>query len=305
MERLSELIKTRDILDKIDYKALTEILDAYLPSVPISVIDFDNRPRAFNQTHSQSNLLYRARLISNNGNKSFDRYDDITYISAANRHKITEFGRVNKPGESIFYASTESAVACIETFSRGANFNLLKEKGSLLLNVGTWKIEKPMTLARMASPEKYFEKFLEEVKSLNLRKVTIESVRKQNEEIRKVLNNDEEFKILEFFSEEFAKTEIKTHHDYKLSNYYADRIFDRNGKFNLKEKVDGVWYQSVPSSYQEINLALLTETVDTKLSFLWCDTIWVIFNQDKGNIEFIPIEQRAKVNDKGIIEWKR
>jgi hypothetical protein len=193
MERLSELIKTRDILDKIDYKALTEILDAYLPSVPISVIDFDNRPRAFNQTHSQSNLLYRARLISNNGNKSFDRYDDITYISAANRHKITEFGRVNKPGESIFYASTESAVACIETFSRGANFNLLKEKGSLLLNVGTWKIEKPMTLARMASPEKYFEKFLEEVKSLNLRKVTIESVRKQNEEIRKVLNNDEEF----------------------------------------------------------------------------------------------------------------
>ncbi|MEX2231412.1 MAG: hypothetical protein WD824_04595 [Cyclobacteriaceae bacterium] len=89
----------------------------------------------------------------------------------------------------------------------------MKEQKSLLLNVGTWKIEKPMSLARMISPEKYFEKFIEEVKSLNLKKVTIEVVRKQNEEIRKLLRDEEEFRILEFFSEEFAKTEIKNHND--------------------------------------------------------------------------------------------
>lgn len=303
MDRLSELIKTREILDKVDYNTLTAILDSYLPSIPISVIDFDNRPRAFNQIHSPLNLLYRARLITNSGNKSFEKYEDLTYISEANQHKIKEFGRVNKPGESIFYSSTDSAVACIETFSKGKNFNLLKEKKSLLLNVGTWKIEKPMTLVRMTSPEKYFEKFIEEAKSLNLRKVTLETVGKQNAEINKILKGEEDIKILQFFSEEFAKTEIKSHNDYKLSNYYADRIFDRNPKFKLNEKVDGIWYQSVSSSFQEINLALLPETVDTKLKFLWCDTIWVIFNPEKGNIEFIPIKQRAKANDKGLIEW--
>lgn len=213
MDRLSDLVKTREILNTVDYNTLTRILNAYLPSVPISVIDFDNRPHAFNQTSSRSNLLYRARLITNKDNKSFEKYEELTYISEGNRHKITEFGRVNKPGESIFYASTEPVVACIETFSRGANFNLLKEQKSLLLNVGTWKIEKPMSLARMISPEKYFEKFIEEVKSLNLKKVTIEVVRKQNEEIRKLLRDEEEFRILEFFSEEFAKTEIKNHND--------------------------------------------------------------------------------------------
>jgi RES domain len=304
MNRLSEIYKVKQILKEVNYATLTSMLDLYLPSVPICVINFDNRSRAFNKSN-ETNFLYRARLITNNEQKSYQNIEDITYISEVKKHKIKTYGRVNKPCEPMFYASTEMAIACLETFSKGENFNLLKEKKSLLLDVGVWKIEKPMTIARMISPEKYFERFIEEVKGLDLKKVTIETIRKQNEELKIQINNEEEFKILEFFSEEFAKTNIIDHSEYKISNYYADRIFNRNPKFNIEEHIDGIWYPSVPSSFQEINFALLPATVELKLKFLWCNNVWIIFNADKGDIQFITIEQKAKVIDNGIIDWKR
>lgn len=307
MDKISELKKVRDILTKTDYQTLSFILDSYLPTVPIVIFDFDNRPNGLNQPRNGGlNLLYRGRLLTNNDNKPYTEFKEINYISTDDAHKIKTYGRVNKPFESMFYASTEMAIACLETFSKGINLDQLEESKSVFVQIGVWKIESPLVFARMTSPENHFKEFLEleEIKKLELNKITIDTIKTQNEQLRKQVGNDEEFSILEFFSEEFAKTNTQDHNEYKLSNYYADRVFNRNKNFNTKIDIDGIIYPSVPSSYQELNLVIPPHIVDTKLKFLWCDLIWVVLNKNRG-AQFIPIEHRAKVNEKGIIEWRK
>lgn len=305
MTRIDELIKVRDILSKVDYKTLTNIMDSYVPRIPISIIDFKNEKFDLRQHYAGgSNLLYRARILDEKTKTPFPLLQDLSFIPDDKRHKIEKYGRVNKPGESMFYASTELATACIETFSKGESMRRFMEKGSLMLAVSVWKIEKPMTFVQMTSPEKYFERFINEVSTSDLKKVTIDSVRKQNQHLREQVGNEEEFKILEFFSEEFAKTDTTDHNEYKLANYFADRVFNRNPKFRIEGEVDGIWYPSVPSSYQETNIVMPPHKVASNLKFLWADIIWVVHFKESGQTQFNPIEQKAKVNDKGVIEWR-
>lgn len=304
MSRVDELKKVREILSKVDYPTLTNILDSYLPSVPLSIIDFKNEKFDLGQHYAGgSNLLFRARILDEKTHKLYELLQNLSYIPEDKWDKIDKYGRVNKPGESMFYASTEFSTACLETFSKGESMNKFIDKGSLMLAVGTWKIDHPMTFAQMTSPEDYFERFVKEI-NLDINKITIDSVRKQNEHLRKQIANDDEFQILEFFSEEFAKTDTIDHNEYKLANYYADRVFNRNPKFRIDGDIDGIWYPSVPSCYQETNIVMPPAKVHEKLKFLWADIIWVVHTKKTGHTQFLPIQKRAKVNDKGEIEWR-
>lgn len=302
MNRLSELQKVKDILPKVDYKTLTHILNSYLPRIPACVLEFKNDPFELNQLpNGGSNILYRGRLIEDH--IPFSAIKDISYVPSDKLHTIKQYGRVNKPGESMFYSSTSLQVACMETFSKGENFDLLKKGKSLKLVVGTWKIEKPMTLARMTCSESHFTSFWEEVKALNLKKVTIETIKAHNDHIRKIINSEEDYQILSFLSDEFAKTNTIDHNEHKISNYYADRLFNRISQFHMQGDVHGIYYPSIPSSYQEMNLALPPAIVDEKLKFLWADIIWVVYWPENGDIQFIPLEQRAKADAYGVIQW--
>lgn len=304
MDRLSELHKVKDILTQVDYKTLTSILNSYVPRIPASIIDFKNEKFEFRQIHAGGmNLLYRGRLFDET-KISFPNIKDISFVPSDKLHTIKQYGRVNKPGESMFYASTALETACVETFSKGENFDRLKKENGLTLVVGTWLIEQPMTLAHMACSEKYFESFSEEAKSLNLKKVTLETIKKQNEHLRTLFDNDEDYQILSFFSDEFAKINTLDHNEHKISNYYADRIFNRIDGFKMQGEVDGIWYPSVPSSYQEINFVLPPSKVQEKLKFLWADIIWVAYSSDTKQIQFIPLEQRAHANEQGVIQWR-
>lgn len=304
MSKLIGLQKIKNSLKQIDYEKLCNILDAHLPRIPASIIQFENNKFELGQLHAGGmNLLYRARLVDET-KIPFRTVKEISYIEQDKLHLIKYYGRVNKPGESMFYASSAIETACVETFSKGENFNKLKKEKSLNLIVGTWLVTKPMELAQMVSSEKYFSSFLEEAKSLNLKKVTLETIKEQNEYLRKQLNDDEAYNVLSFFSDEFAKTDTIDHNEYKLSNYYADRILSRNRRYKMEGNVDGIWYPSVPSSYQEINFVIPPKTVNDKLRFLSASIIWVIYSEDTNNIQFIPIEQRATANTEGIIQWR-
>lgn len=205
----------------------------------------------------------------------------------------------------MFYASTKKAIACLETFTKEVNLNELEnDSASLFVQVGVWKIISPLVLARLPIPEEHFSEFFREMEMLKLEKITLDVVKNQNANLRSALNNEEEFKLLEFFAEEFARIKMKDNNGYKLSNYYADRAFNRNPKFDTKISIDGIMYPSVPSSYQELNIVMPPDIVDQKLKFLWCDLVWVTIRKDQGT-QFNTIEERAVVNDKGIIEWKR
>ena len=212
MDRLTEIRKVRDIMKHVDYYKLTNILDSYCLSIPLYIKDFKNEMFEFGHHFvGGSNLLYRARIIDEKNKEPYKYLQDLSYIPNDKKNLIKSYGRVNKPGESMFYASTQMQTACIETFSKGESLEKLMEKGSLMLAVGVWKIEKPMTFVQMTSPEVYFGRFINEIKmkDLDLPIVNFETIKTQNKHIREQIGNEEEFKILEFFSEEFAKIEIK------------------------------------------------------------------------------------------------
>lgn len=302
MNIVEELNKLKKELTTINYSSLCETLDKLLPNIPIQVIDFDNRPNAFKQEYANGiNLLYRGRIIKNEKGIPYSEVEDVSYISNSKKDKIKRYGRVNKPKEAMFYCSTKMPIACVETFSKGENLDKLKREKNLMLNVSVWKIKEKLTLAKMTSPSKFFKEFADEI-DLNLENVTFEDIKQENKQVKAQLSSKES-KILEFFSEEFAQTHSKSHHSYKLSNYYADRVFNRRPKLDHGEIIDGIWFPSVPSSYQEINLVFPPEVVDEKLQFLWCNQVWVNFNSENKTIQFLPIKQRAKATEQGKIKW--
>ncbi|WP_068475865.1 RES domain-containing protein [Saccharicrinis aurantiacus] len=302
MSKIDELYKVRDVLHKVDYSTLCGILDSYLPRIPISIKDFKNERFELKQkTGGGSNLLFRARIL--NSDTSYKTLSEISYITEKDKHLIKDYGRVNRPSESMFYASSDILTACVETFSKGENMERFLAKGNLVLVVGVWKINKPMSFAQMVSPESHFEEFIKDFQ-FSQNKVNIDSVRKYNSWLKRALNDEEQFKILEFFSEEFAKTDIKNGNDYMLTNYYKDRVLNRNSKYKLAEELDGIWYQSVVSSYQETNVAIPPNVVDEKLEFLWADTLWCIHEAKSKRISLNPMQQRAHVGDENILNWK-
>ncbi|MDE5422379.1 RES domain-containing protein [Ancylomarina sp. DW003] len=302
MSKIEELYKLKDILHKVDYKTLCGILDTYLPRIPISIKDFKNERFELNKNVGEgSNLLFRARIL--NSDISYKTLSEISYITEKDKNLIKDYGRVNKPGESMFYASSDILTACVETFSKGENMKRFLAKGNLVLVVGVWKIKKPMSFAQLVSPESHYEEFIKDFE-FSQNKVSIESVRKYNSWLKNALNDDEQFKILEFFSEEFAKTNIKNGNDYMITNYYKDRVLNRNSRYKLAEKLDGIWYQSVVSSYQETNVAIPPNVVDEKLEFLWADTFWCVHDKHSKRISLNSMQQRAHLGDIDILNWK-
>ncbi|MDP1623422.1 MAG: hypothetical protein Q8M08_13905 [Bacteroidales bacterium] len=172
-----------------------------------------------------------------------------------------------------------------------------------MLVVGTWAIEEPLLLAQMLSPEKYLDRFVNDLKDLKEQALTLDFLRQENEKMRKQINNEELYKILEFFSEEFAKTDTIDHNEYKLANYYKDRVLNKTQQFPDNSNIDGIWYPSVSSGYKNINIVFPPENIRGKLRFLWADLIWVVYFKDQRIIQFIPIENRAKIDEAGVIQW--
>lgn len=303
-DKYNELLKIRDILGKIDYKTLTDTLDSFLPRIPVNVWDFKNEKFGLNQLHTGgTNVVYRGR-INQKDETPWERLSDISYIPEGKKNKITEFGRVNKPRESMFYCSADLHTACVETFSKGLNYERIKKEGKLHLTVGAWKIEKPLVLNWMTHSEKYFETFRGNLKGLTLKNHSIETVRANNSKIKELFD-EKSFKILEFFSDEFAKVDIHKDTDYMLSNYYADRVFDRNPKFRMQGKIDGIVYPSVPTVYDYDNFVFPPEVVEDKLKFLWGFDMWVPYDSRTGNMSFIPIKQHIKIDSEGKFNWKQ
>jgi len=304
MINFTELLKVRDILTEIDYVELTKRMDSYLPRFPISILDFKNASFQLGQRqYGGMNVLFRARV--NENDVPWPLIEDISYIPERKKDKIKYFGRANRPNESIFYSSTSLESACMEMVSHGANSEFLRQNGSIMMTVGVWKINNAITLAHVVHSEKYFESLRKEFKDLNFKKVTLETVKKVNQHMKQLLDNNEEaFSISEFFAEEFAKANTLDHREYMLSNYYIDRVFNRNPRYNVKEKVDGIWYPSIPSAYDETNIALLPDVVDKKMQFIHAHNMWVVFFEGINKIEFIPIEQNIKADQEGRLQWR-
>jgi RES domain len=173
---------------------------------------------------------------------------------------IKTFGRANSPGSSIFYGSViSSAIQLPRIVALAETDELLrsKDKGKidqdLIMTVSKWEVKKNMRLAEMVFKKDRIASTPEIEKAYNFH---LNAFRKNmpEEDVQMLIS------ILEFYSEEFAKSEIISDTDYKISAAYAESAFEIGN-------VQGIIYPSVRTDYEGSNVALLPKTVDEHLQF--------------------------------------
>jgi hypothetical protein len=288
-------------LYRLDYNALKITCNEYFDTLPFPIVDFSNRKFFFGQQEwGGTNVIYRARPITNSDNRPHNKISEISYIPDDELHKIKKFGRANKPGESMFYGALNYATACTESVCKG---NVFEHDDSIMLTVGVWKFETPLKLVQLPLSEHFFAAFYKMV-NFKSEKINIAEIQSINQKLKNEVGNNIDFEKLMFFADCFAKWNIKNDYEYMLSNYFVDRVLNRIPEFPLEEDIDGIIYPSVALSYQEKNIVLKPEVVKNKLRFLDAMQVWFINNSKTGGgAQFIPIDQRVKVDSKGTIQW--
>jgi len=299
-------IQIQDFMERIsnhyhrmDYNDLKITCNEYFQSLPFPIVDFNNKKFFFDQREfGGSNVIYRARHITNKNNTPHETLSELSFIPKDKLDKIKEFGRVNKPHEAMFYGSLNHSTACAEAVTKGNKF---QNTDSTMLTVGIWEFEKPLKLVQIPHSEKHFKKFYEEV-GFKSEKIQLEHIKESNEELRKKIGNDFNFEKLMFFADHFAKWDIKHSYEYKLSNYFADRVLGRIPEFPIDEETDGIIYPSVALSYQEKNIVLKPNVVENKLKFI--GAMQILFVKTNEGAQFIPIQQKIKVDSEGKFLWQ-
>lgn len=309
LQRLKEI--RASINKNSDHIPVWRELNELIPSLPIPPDKFSNQPDEFTQGNHAQNWLYRANFIKP-GHKRWDKAGDVSYLPREYWKDRDEFGRVNKPHTGIFYASLNLLAACAETYTSGPNLETVRREESVQAIVGQWVIKAPLSLIRMPIPESTITFFDDpRIEKLGLSTITPDVIRKQNAHIREVCNDEFKFKLLEFFAEAFAH---QGDEQYLLSTYYADRVFNKIEGFRTQietsdgkvpKEIEGILYYACPSSYQELNLALLPESVDAKrIEIVFAHHMVWSHSYSHGRTLFVPHEQNALIRD-GEIKWRK
>lgn len=303
MKTLIDPSNIREILTKdgVSYTVVRDILNEYFPRLPICINEFDEKPYSFSRREA-ANWIYRARIVKQ-GEPCWTNVSDLTYIPKDKLHQITRHGRLNKPGQSVFYGSLGLWEASIETYAKGENMDLVMSGVPVEVVVGAWSLTEQVTFAQIPLPVEYVRKFMETpiIKALDLQ-FNMEQIEAQAAHVRGMINDDAEYKKLTYFSEAFARHEINDHREYMVSNYYADRVWNLIDGYPT-DHVDGIMYYGLPSSYQKLNVAMLPEMVDKKLQFRYGYRLIVSHNPATGKTMFIPYEQQIRAKD-GVIQWR-
>lgn len=163
---------------------------------------------------------------------------------------LKEFGRANKPFQSRFYG----AIPSIDIkFPRIVLFSELVEQFREIpvdefettMTIGRWIVKEDFEIADVCFSNDYFK-----VDNIKSRYDYWVSKTKNTETGQK-----EYQELLNFFSEEFSKTRIKNHFDYKLSCLYAEIAVYGNG-------LNGIGYPSVRTDYLANNVAITPDAAE-------------------------------------------
>ena len=242
--------------------------------------------------------LARART------KSDDKpYKLLSEITIRNKKFVKSFGRANRPNQAIFYCSTNHEVAIKEAtqwhitdFGTLISRNMLKDYNPHVkfVTVSIWEITKDLKVASL---------FLNEEAMAVNPVVGFFGKKLKNEERNgwdhKVLKSKN--LILEFFSNEFAKRDIKQQSDYFLSAYYANEIHSIG---EVTSSFDGVVYPTVALDYKGENIALIETAYKDKLEFVKAYHNYV-FNHEFENKSMVIGEVLETVDRQGDkLIWK-
>jgi len=259
IERIEEIIRELKSFD-------LESTDENLIFKKIQELVFIPFPTAMLQ-----NTFYVDRIRLNQGDKLYSSEEQISY--RRDETNIEKYGRANLMKQSLFYGAFESEnirhprfVNLIETseiFREIAKHEDLDVK--FYATLGRWELKKNTEVLEVI----FSEDFLKSEENKRAFDYHYKNLK------RDLPDFEERFKlILEFFTSEFSKKTIKSHHDYKLSSMYF------NLSLNSSPNIGGVKYPSVKSDYLGYNLALLPEFLDE--------------NFELANVSLLEIDKKGK-----------
>lgn len=199
----------------------------------------------------------------------------------------------------MFYGAFNPMTAIIEVLH--ADPELISTR-SVFVTVSIWKIIQPLTLADILLSESKHRDLYKELGEID--GFTSKFEEGYFESQKQWLNKftDLERVATEYFAGKFCESNVNNLH-YKCSNYYADRIFGRYKEhpYSGQEEIDGILYSSVANSYQEQNIVLHPEAVNSKLEFLAAEAV-VVFGG--GQLTAAPID-RAHADSEGNLLWQK
>jgi len=273
-------------LENIEFETLKKLTIRYFPFIPILPV-----------TVPFGELLYRARTIPYN-QPPYENLCDFT--PPAKKYQKNEFGRANKPFQTVFYCSTNMKVATMEVCKDYKNIiNPKFEVGWVV--IGVWKVIDycGLLLSSLYNSDQVLN-VREDIKSeliLFQNKLNNTSDNKQSLPENTIAVTE---LLMKFFSDEFSKNNVINHNDYKISTVYADRIF------SLPDNIfDGIRYPSVPMKYQGDNIVLSKNVYHNKLELV--KTLFITcgldFEIDDHIVTGILLEDEKIEGDK--IVWKK
>lgn len=249
--------KNRDWTGKIFNDIIREYRDTFV-TVPICHIKIP-----------KGTVLFRGR--KNEGDKLFARLDEIGLKS---KDKVHSFGRANIPGQPVFYACTNQETVAREVtqwyindsgraqvlFTRGLMGKGWNRSASFI-TISAWHVIEDLNLGLLFSAD-------EKKRTPGIQRSAVEREKPfigQSENYHKSFH-----KILDFFSNEFGKIDVKNELEYIYSAYYAYEIYHQTNKQNPLLKLDGINYASIANDCRGENIAICESSFRRKIVFFGC-----------------------------------
>lgn len=274
-DTLKFLDSVKDRLEEVPYEdiyqSIAAMRDKFVPSAIIKKGAYIDRVR-----------------VHKKGEKEFLRETDVSYIHDQEIiDKYVGFGRANREKQAVFYGAVESpeigqprVVAYFETSE------VLKELDrhqdvTELFTVSRWRVLENIEVLEMIFSD-------EALKVSKYAQWALENQLRNYKDLPLAAHYEEQGK---FFSNEFARSDVKDgqSYKYKITSAYANYIWN-NTEFK------GITYPSVQSNYLGQNLALLPEVVD---KYLKLEAPVGIFKFERRAGKSLPIDSTHIAMDLG------
>ncbi len=261
-EKLENSIKDLKSVDlsKLTYQKIIYALIKDIVVIPVTIAKIH-----------EGYPIYRARI--NKNGEIFTSEKDISYRT--DFENITSYGRANIPHQSMFYGAIESSE--IE-YPRIVNLFELSElfrepndnDGEVIMTVGKWRIKKEFQVIEMVFNKHNIENNPDIKKSYEYQKELM--LGDHPKQIKQIEN------VLEFFSDEFAKKDIKGDFDYKISTAYMNLVL------NQRNDLHGITYPSVRTDNKANNIAIFPDSTE---QFLELEMVGMFRITKKGKRSFM------------------
>ena len=188
------------------------------------------------------------RCCNNYDNEEFQTIDRLSFRN--DLENITEFGRANKPNQSIFYSADVRPTAISETNNafRGENY---KDIDEISITTSHWESIKDLKFTLFIGNKNAQEKNeLVRKFSIDIDTFTKELFKNDSEKVLEVLN---------FISDEFAYNTNGNSNYYKISCAFAQFAYETS---------DGIIYPSLQRQFEGLNFAIKPDSVKEKLWFI-------------------------------------